>query len=68
MIRYSDPDDVPTVNRSAAPHGSPDNPHVVRSAVVLDCPECGERLAAVILDRLRAKLGPKEVTDAVDAG
>jgi hypothetical protein len=49
-------DDVPEINVSREPHGSPANPHVVRSATVLDCPECGERLAAVILERMRASL------------
>lgn len=60
MIRYSDPDDVPTINRSAAPHGSADNPHTVRSATVLYCDECSATLASVLLDRLRAGHLPKE--------
>jgi hypothetical protein len=52
----SDPDDVPVIQLATGPHGSPANPHVVSSARVLDCPECGERLAAVLLDRLRVAL------------
>ena len=47
-------DDVPEINVSAAPCGSPTNPHVVRSPTALRCSECGADLAAVWLERLVA--------------
>jgi hypothetical protein len=49
-----DADDVPAINRSSQPHGSPATPHVVASASSLLCRECGLHLGAVLLDRLVA--------------
>lgn len=59
MIRAYAPDDVPVVNRSRAPHGSADNPHVVRSPSALFCEECRVSFAGVLLERLRVALAAK---------
>lgn len=55
-----DDDDVPTINRSSAPHGDPANPHTVTSPTSLVCRECGTNLARVWLERLVAKLAPAQ--------
>jgi len=51
-----DTDDLPVFNRSAAPHGGPANPHIVRSATALRCEECGVDLGAAWLFRACASL------------
>jgi hypothetical protein len=50
----------PTFNRSSAPCGSIENPHVVRSATTLFCEGCRTDLSAVLLDRLTGALAPKK--------
>jgi hypothetical protein len=53
-------DDVPTINLARGECGSVTNPHVVASPSSLVCLECDADLAALLLDRARAALGPRE--------
>lgn len=48
----------PTVDPPApsGPHGGPGDPHTVRSPSALYCVDCGEKLDAVLLARMRAAL------------
>lgn len=43
-----------------APCGSPANPHTVDGPRALTCENCGERLAPVLLERLRVALTANE--------
>jgi hypothetical protein len=45
-------DDVPEIQLSRGEHGSPSNPHRVRSPSALVCLECGENLSAILVGRM----------------